>query len=341
MASRQKTDVLKLTIPSQNGQTFPKAMLDAHLSDNGQWIVFKTAVEGKAAVQLVRADGQGLQTLYCTTVEKDLWDTFSFSPDTTYLTFEEAPSSGPSNNQNLMILELATGKLHIAAEVPGPAPTIYEPIKWRDKTGLYVNSSRIGVGMTRDRFQVYLLLDVTQISTFQQISLPTIPGGSGDACYDFDFSPDNTQLLASDCHNKGRGYFGLSTIETLPLTGGNPQIIHTSQHAILYARFITNTTIWFVRGDSSDTGSNGLWKINTDGSGLTRLTTEIPDFETLSYASRTHISSDNTLFAILPLRSMTVVNPPILIGSLNGGNPDTIHPPDQSTSLDLVGWTTF
>lgn len=332
VATGQKTDLLTITVPGtlQNNQSSPGAFdYSPRLSANGQWIVFQTVVERKEAIQLVRADGQELQTLYCTTTDNDLWNTVSFSPDAKYVTFEEV-SIYSKSSPKLMILELATGKLQVAAQV-SQMPAIYEPIKWRDNTSLYANYSLIGVGDTRNRHQVYLLPDVTQNSTPQKISIPTISGASNDICKDFDFNPDNTQLLVSDCTGDARGLTtGPSTIETVPLTGGTPHVIHTSQHGISYARFLTNTTIWFSVDDTVNTNQNGLWKINTDGSGLTQLTTKGASFEDLAYDPAMHISSDNAMFAV------EVGNASISIGSLNGGNTTTI-----GSSGFLVGWTTF
>ncbi len=341
VVSGQKTDLLTITATgaAPSLPSLSQAIAEARISDNGQWVVLVTEVDGKEAIQLVRADGQEVQTLYCTASGNDLFNTLSFSPDTKYLTFEEYPVY-TTGSQNLVLLELASGKLHVAEQLlDTQASAIYEPIKWRGNTSLYANYSLIGVGDTRNRHKVYLLPDVTQNSTSQQISLPNIPGGTGDTCYDFDFSPDNTQLLTSDCLGSGRGYSGPSTIETVPLAGGAPHVIHTSQHTIPYARFITNTTIWFAINDYPDTGSNGLWKINIDGSGLTRLTTQGASFELLSYSSNMHISPDNTMFAIEGGGASSVA--PISIGSFNGGNTSRINPTNQSSVLNLVGWTTF
>lgn len=59
----QQADVFNVSIPSKllNNQHLTKAIDDARTSDNGQWVVFKTAVEGKEAIQMVRSDGQELQ----------------------------------------------------------------------------------------------------------------------------------------------------------------------------------------------------------------------------------------------------------------------------------------
>lgn len=337
----QQADVLKVTIPSKllNNQNLTKAIDDARTSDNGQWVIFKTAVEGKEAIQMVRSDGQELQTLYCTTTNKDIWDTLSLSPDTKYLAFNELPISA-AGNQNLVILELATGKLHVAATASLNDSAVYEPLKWRDHISLYVSYSRIGVEFTRNRRQVYLLPDVTQNSSLQQISIPTITGASNDMCKDFDFSPGNTQLLTSDCNvvkNQDVMDIGPSTIETNPLAGGSPHVIHSSQHPITFARFITNTMIWFSLSDGVNSSENGVWKINADGSGLTRLTTQSVPFELHAYSSNMHISHDGSLFAFF---NSSYSGPSTLIfGSMDVSNSHTISVDGQND--DLIGWTTF
>src|SRR2546425_1785331 len=38
---------------------------DAQVSADGQWILFTTTIAHRTAIQLVRLDGQGLQTVYC------------------------------------------------------------------------------------------------------------------------------------------------------------------------------------------------------------------------------------------------------------------------------------
>lgn len=347
VTSGQKTDLLKITVPEklQNNQLETPAISKARLSNNGQWIVFQTAVEGKKAIQLVRADGKELQTLYCTTVDKDIWDALSFSPDMRYITFEDLPIQ-TSGDQNLILLELSTGKLHIAAQISNAqAGAIYEPIKWRDNTSLYANYSLIGVGDTRNRHKVYLLPDVTGNSTPQQVAIPTIAGASNDLCKDFDFSPDNAQLLVSDCHSNGNQQdpTGPSTIEIVPLTGGAPRIVHTSQHAIQYARFIANTTIWFSVSDSADLSQNGVWKINTDGSGLMQLTTEAANFEFLAYAPNMHLSPDNTSFVFLGTNDART-STTLMIGSISGGNItnfDTGIPATSPPGCNLIGWSMF
>ena len=48
---------------------------DAQVSADGQWVLFRASVDNRSAFQLIRMDGQGLQTLYCVPVEYNpvLW----------------------------------------------------------------------------------------------------------------------------------------------------------------------------------------------------------------------------------------------------------------------------
>lgn len=336
----QKTTELTLTIPGtlQNNQGTPLPFLDARISDDGQWIAFQTAVEGREAIQLVRSDGQELQTLYCTTTDKELWGTLSFSPDTKYLTFGELPIDTAGNN-NLVLLNLATGKLHVIATLNNQKDSgMYDPIKWRDNDSIYVNHSLDGVGDTRNRHQEYLLSNVTQNPSLQQINIPTIAGDSNDMCKDFDYSPDNTQLLVSDCPEGPRGGptpTGVTTIETVPLVGGTPHVVHVSQHMINYARFITNTSIWFCVADSA-VADSGVWKMNTDGTGLTQLASQGCFFQDFAYASNINISPDGSQFVFL--EGIVSNSTSFITGSMNGGSSRTFTVPGGAS---LVGWATI
>ena len=69
---------------------------------------------------------------------------------------------------------------------------------------------------------------------------------------------------------------GPSTLSLRPIAGGNEQIINDAPtHNIVNAGFITNSKIWFtIHNPATNNGKNGLWMMNTDGSGLVCLQTE-------------------------------------------------------------------
>src|SRR6266568_80255 len=83
---------------------------DANVSPDGQWVLLKSVVQGQAAIQLVRVDGQHFQTLYCAPAQAGIDDAL-LSPDQRSLVFNQEDVNALST---LYVLDLTTGKLHIA-----------------------------------------------------------------------------------------------------------------------------------------------------------------------------------------------------------------------------------
>ena len=88
--------------------TVPAYRDDAQVSADGQWVLFATISHRSFAIQLVRMDGQGLQTLYCSSSGETVWD-LEWSPDQKYLAFKDG-------FQNVYLLTVATGAYRL--EVP-------------------------------------------------------------------------------------------------------------------------------------------------------------------------------------------------------------------------------
>jgi hypothetical protein len=104
------------------------------------------------------------------------------------------------------------------------------------------------------------------------------------------------------------------------------------------------------------TGRNGLWKVNIDGTGLSRLTSEAGDEATAfpftrtpwsvvsrdggSYAVRLDTYAHLTPGTITPLASSA-----LLLGSMSSGQPVAFATLTRTTgtidTLDMVGWTTM
>src|SRR2546427_733388 len=57
IVTQRKTEIVNLA---------NKSISIAQISTDGQWILFVSQGSRSAALQLIRMDGQGLQTLYCT-----------------------------------------------------------------------------------------------------------------------------------------------------------------------------------------------------------------------------------------------------------------------------------
>jgi hypothetical protein len=138
-----------------------------------------------------------------------------------------------------------------------------------------------------------------------------------------------------------------------PATGGAQQKIFTSQNmAITAIRSISKTTLLLLinnnaTGTNVDTSQNGLWRVNADGSGLTRLTSSgagVSGGPTLlcPYAQYpwSNVSRDGSKFASQQ-NSANGQTESLLFGSINGGSSTTFASISDGTQLSIVGWTTM
>jgi len=90
-------------LQTRPGETIQRA----NVSPDGQWILFRSLLQGQVALQLIRVDGQQLQTLYCAPAQEDINDAL-LSPDQHTLVFNQENQDGLST---LYLLDVATGKL--------------------------------------------------------------------------------------------------------------------------------------------------------------------------------------------------------------------------------------
>jgi hypothetical protein len=97
-----------------------------------------------------------------------------------------------------------------------------------------------------------------------------------------------------------------------------------------------------------DQSHNGLWAIKTDGTALTRLTTDdsnsATQLNTSSQFPWSNVSRDGATYAA----TQQISNPQsrsqayaIIIGALSGGTPKTIASISDGTQLSIAGWTTM
>ena len=319
--------------------TAPHTYIDqAQVSADGQWVVFSTQVSDRSALQLVRIDGQGLQTLYCAARGEQI-GALAWSPDQHYLAFQEGP--------NVSLLTVATGAYQL--EVRSSTTRYYVPRTWLDNTHLYL--AGLVVGTQTPPLNLYLL-DISTAKVQQVLTSPTL-------CGDFDRSIDGTHLYISACQFAMPTTGGPSSILVQPTTGGPTTVIYrTPSYAITALRVASPTTLLFVIHNtgvgSIDTSHNGLWKVNTDGTGLTRLTNEAADEATGFTSTRTPwsaVSRDGRSYAVqvytYAISSFGTISPLIgsslLIGSMSGGQPVAFTTLTRNTgtidTLDMVGWT--
>jgi eukaryotic-like serine/threonine-protein kinase len=322
-----KSETVIVTLPHTS-------IYDAQVSADGQWVLFGASVADRSAIQLIRMDGQGLQTLYCAASGVQYGaGSLEWSPDQKYLAFTEG--------SNVYLLNVATGTYRL--EVPSTNNLYYVPRTWLDNTRLYM--SGLLVGTETPPLKLYLL-DIGTAKVQQVLNSPTM-------CGDFDSSIDGTQLFTSECVFGMPVTEGPSSIGVQPATGGPATTIYsTPTYGITKLRVASDNTLLFVIYNtgvgSIDTSHNGLWKINTDGTGLSRLTTEAAD-ETTFFNLYTQyfwstVSRDGAFYAVQVINYSSSADRPtsVLIGPMSGGAPFTLARGSVNTGeVDIAGWTTM
>jgi hypothetical protein len=321
LTTGSKTDILHVQQAS---------IESAQISSDGQWVLFTTLISDRSALQLVRMDGQGLQTLYCSAPGEQI-GAVAWSPEQHFVAFQEG--------RKVYLLQVATGTLHLA--VTSGSQVGYVLRTWLDNTHLYLSS----YGATEMPPLNLSLLDSSTNTVQKVLTSPIL-------CGDFDRSFDSTQLFTSECQFAMPLKIGPSSILVQPATGGPAKAIYrTPSYAITALRVASSTTLLFVIDNTGvgriDTSHNGLWKVNTDGTGLIRLTSNAADETTLftyTRSLRSTISSDGGNFAA-QVTNTTSRFSSLIIGSMNGGKHVAFAslPGNTGTldTLDIVGWTTM
>jgi hypothetical protein len=347
--------------------------VEASISPDGQWVVLIETVQGQLAIQLVRMDGLYLQTLYCAQ-PGIIIDAALLSPDQHSLAFNEVQSD--ENTGTLSLLDLATGQIHteISLTEPGypesatllsnsarpplltkssshgrtipvnPLPSqhhqIFVPFKWKDNTSLYITGGLRGSPTPPG--QLYLLKDISRNATQQQSNVQLIPITSdANNCSDFDVTPDNQRIVCGQ-KDLDMGASNPVTLRIQPIAGGPSRVIYSNPVGnSLAPRAISNSTLIFIleQPDKATT----LWKINTDGNGLTQLADATSTNTDLQFAYASHlpwsiISPDGAFYAVT-VTSLGNAPSALLIGQLNGGKPQTAA--IQANALTLVGWSQY
>lgn len=348
-ASETSRTILQLDTPIQS----------ATLSPDGQWVVLvtQTSFSSGEAIQMVRVDGQDLQTLYCSS---GAIDTALLSPDQQTLAFGEPDDAG----NTLRLLDLTTGQLHTAvsskqsgyppapylhflpASSPFPEYAVHSghmtpltkgsstplvgslvPFKWQSNTSLYLSYSG-GESLDSDPLlPLYLLKNTSLDANQQQSNLQLLqPAAATRTCGYLALTPDNQRMLC------GTGDRGLTTpavtsvsLRIQSLDGSSPQVLYNGKgEGSIMPSAVSHTSAAFLV--QQDNGAS-FWKVNTDGSGLTQLISAQTSQELLGPAT---ISPDGSLYALAGYSSL-------LIGHLDGGSVQTLS--IQTRVPMLVGWT--
>lgn len=332
--------------------TMSRMIQYAQISGDGQWILFITqALEPgsePAQIHLVRLDGWGLQTLYCSTPTVNI-TTALLSPDTDtgsmLLLFNEESTNG---QESMYTLHIHTGEL----QRKFTSLHTYRPIAWPNADELYM--ADMGTRDQPRQGNVYLL-NMLQDGQGQNPVFPIVAQAQGPSCNDFSLSPDRTELFSSHCTGTGQECGGCpptegpGTLSAVNLAGGSnaPRVIYSSATLGLTAiRAVTSTTLLFlVENQDLYANQNGLWRVNTDGQGLKRLTsekntTDVSFFNNSSPYPWSNASRDGSMYALKTGSPQSLMSDTLLIGSLAGSSPQTIAGgAGNETQLELAGWT--
>jgi hypothetical protein len=333
---------------------------DAQVSSDGQWILFVTDTTKQVKLQLTRMDGQALQTLYCSTPASNGVNPSSALSNIEWSTNQQlvAFNSYTGAASYLYLLNMQNGTLQ--TELSTNSGAIDTPLTWLDKTRLYLNGPEVDAPP-----QALYLLDNSRGANqnpndLQKVFDASSVTGTTNFCWNADSNFDGTKLFTSQCttapSSNGPGIgsqSGPSTINMRPATGGAQQKIFSNHNmAITAVRSISKTNLLLLvnnegTGTNVDTSQNGLWKVQADGSGLTRLTTSgagVSGGPSLlcpyTQYPWSNVSRDGSMFA-LQHNSANGQTQSLLFGSINGGSSTTFASISDGTQLSIVGWTTM
>ena len=316
------------------------AIGDAQVSTDGQYVLFLSKVSGQPAIQMVRMDGQGLQTLYCgypnngipASVTNLVW-----SPNQHLAVFEEPNPGGGPGAPIVRLLNLSSGT--VQTEITPTNRSGYVLRAWLNDTEVYMTGYYTNqAAPPHDVFILDLSKGPNQNNTKQAASIQG---------YDWDINliPDGSKLILSQCGDDPQLDMPAapSLISSQPAVGGVLNIIYASHvHAVTQARIISSTSLLFILGGKFGIDpAPGLWKINLDGSGLTQLTAD-GRFLSNVHTPWSSVSRDGKLYAVGSYNYVGSQLPvKLLYGSLSGGASTQFAITNVGEDAQIAGWTTM
>ena len=323
--TKQKTTIAKLDNAT---------ISNAQISTDGQFVLFTSQVANHQAIQLIRTDGQELQTLYCAPdngVAINFIDNLLWSPDQQTIVFRIPDPTHAPVAPIIRSLHVTSGQLQTIL-VP-KEHTGYIPRAWSGNSQVYLQGYSTDADSSPQ--DVYLL-DIHSGTTKRVAS---IHGYGCDLCP----TANGKDLLLSQS-----GYVPQND-EPLPpgiismQESGHVHVIFASHTAsVSQVRAASAKMLLFVQGGRFASGDqDGLWRINSDGSKPTLLTKEgklLSD----EHAPWSSVSRDGRLYAVIgytytPAQSILLTH--ILYGSLSGGPTTQAATAQTGESSEIVGWT--
>ena len=328
---------------SSNSGTFNSV---GQISADGQWLLFlSNQTHAPTQLQLIRMDGQGLQTLYCFS-PNDGEISAQWSVDEKLIALSVAQVlTNTGVTSSLSLLDVTSG--HLKPLFQGTNTDFYGRIAWLDNTHLYVDRE---VRQTSSQGTLYLMNVAT--ATANNPGFQTVLTYAANAGYiSYDSSYNATKLFFSQCQ------FATTTITVNQAISSIQQASFHENACIPMIRSVSANSVLMLAEISNNSSPivNQVWIMRPDGSGRQVLATLSPTVNTegVSYSLNpnsqfpwSNISRDGGSYALEENNGggsdQGVASRSILIGSLSGGTPTVIDIPFPSGgngNVDVVGWT--
>ena len=334
----------------------------AQVSADGQWVLFLSIpdprgnTQSSAMLQLVRMDGQGLQTLYCFPnatysghgTSSRLPISIQWSVDQKSIIFSVNTNNDTSA---VTLLDVATGTLHQLFLDQHDSSYYYSIVTWLDNTHAYLIKQ--GIGAPAPPATVFLM-DVTTATVANPGLTTILTTPMRMSAFAMDSSYDGTKLFTSYCLEAASPFD--TTISVGPATGGTRQTVyHQAPTDCVQNMRVISTNILFMLTQVSTTAGNTyatqVWSMHTDGSGqrtLTTLSSSTNSGSSTTFALNvssqfpwSNISRDGSNYAVQSINS-SASQQSILLGTLSGGNATAIATTNSGEStVSLAGWTTM
>ena len=302
---------------------------DVSLSPDKPWLLFSTYMhsqnQSSTKLQLIRTDGGMLQTLY-ESCSGFFAPGLAWSPNEQLVAFAN-PNAG------INVLNLTTGQMQTF--LSNTAPFSFLPSSWINNQQLLVKQSN-----NTTKYDIYLL--DTSKGVNQQVSNLTPVASIPMFCGNIALSDDGSQLFSSSCTQfngncQGAQVQGPSSVSVQSPVEHKSTIIYSSPNRAITAihPVSASSLLIYIENTTGDLSQDGLWKINTNGSGLTRLTTTnaLPCQYGQAAYPFTQITSDSQSYALLHFDGGVQK---LVTGSLAGGSPTTIETHNATSNIHVL-----
>ncbi|GAC1568819.1 MAG: hypothetical protein NVS3B14_19700 [Ktedonobacteraceae bacterium] len=333
-------------------------ILQAQVSGDAQWVLFLSMPDPRGGLnvvmlQLVRMDGQGLQTLMCLPyrgpgggpLDKPAIS-FQWSVDekSILLSYDVVDNPADQATSKITVLNVSTGTLKPIFLDQGDDLYTYSLVTWLDNTHAYI----IKQGFSGPTPPATVFLMNTATATVAHPGLVTIlTTVTRFSNYSLDSSYDGTQLYSSYCLQAASPFN--TNIQVGPAMGGARHTIFQEQPAdcVQVLRAIKpQTLLLLVVVSNATTSSTQIWTMSLPGGSMQVLTSSLPEVSNQSYDLNetsqfpwSNVSRDGSAYALQEVDSSTQTQS-IVIASLKGGKPTTIATTNPgSSSVSLAGWT--